>query len=91
MIGIQKKPLGQGSYKIFQTAMSACLLLSNISERNGFEYLAEERAGLCFAVGRVHTDGLRETAVFNKGNRCQYDVNIRPVSYYASFIKSSTG
>jgi len=47
MIGIQKKPLGQGGYKIFQTAMSACLLLSNISERNGFEYLAEKWAGLC--------------------------------------------
>jgi hypothetical protein len=39
MIGIQKKPLGQSGYKIFKTAMTACLLLSNISERNGFEYL----------------------------------------------------
>jgi len=50
MIGIQKEPLGQGGYKIFQTAMSACRLLPNISERNGFEYLAEKRVGL-FSVG----------------------------------------
>jgi len=61
MIGIQKKPLAQGGYKIFQTAMSACLLLANISERNGFEYLAEKRAGLCSVLlssdRRISRDG----------------------------------
>jgi len=48
------------------------------------------RKGLvCVLFGWVQTDGFGEKAV-SKGNRCHRDVSMRSVTYYVSFIKSST-